>query len=379
MRAKLATTALALALGAPGLALAQQTPPAAVPPAAGAPAPGMPDLSAAIAATGQRLQAAADRLRQAAAAGGDPAGLEPARQEARGVLAELRQSFGGMPDDVRALHEQQVTTAEQAVGGDDPVLAAAALDELRTGMGAPVPPTGAAALATPSTTAVVPPAAQVLVQAPAPEVNVEQPAPRVTVIQPPPQVIIEMPKPIVTFRQAQPAITVTPAAEPQVTVQQQGQANVEVRQAGDPAVAAQSSAPGQPLAEVQPGEPAPAAVAALPPAPSGLAPDSPFRGLRAEDLEGKAVEGVGGERIGEIDDIVVSRDGRLLAAVIGVGGFLGIGERSIAVPFDQLQMTDGDRLRTSMTRDAIAGMEAYDREAFQPLERGRALGDAARG
>lgn len=360
MRAKqLAAVALALALVAPGLALAQQAAPSA--------APSATDLSAAIASTDQRLRDAAERLRQAAAPGGDPAQVEPARQEARGLLAELRQSFGAMPEDMRALHEQQVTTAEQAVGGDDPVLAAAALDELRTGMTAPVPPAGTdtAAATAPATAAAAAAAAQVLVQAPAPEVNVEQPAPRVTVIQPPPQVIIEMPKPIVTFRQAQPAITVTPAAEPQVTVQQQGQANVEIRQAGDPAAVAQP--------------PAPAAVAALPPAPSGLAPDSPFRGLRAEDLEGKAVEGVGGERIGEIDDIVVSRDGRLLAAVIGVGGFLGIGERSIAVPFDQLQMTDGDRLRTSMTRDAIAGMEAYDREAFQPLERGRALGDAARG
>jgi len=43
------------------------------------------------------------------------------------------------------------------------------------------------------------------------------------------------------------------------------------------------------------------------------------------------------EKVGDINDVLVSRDGRVEAVVIGVGGFLGIGEHNVAVPFGALQ------------------------------------------
>jgi sporulation protein YlmC with PRC-barrel domain len=58
---------------------------------------------------------------------------------------------------------------------------------------------------------------------------------------------------------------------------------------------------------------------------------------RASKLEGVDIYNQNNERIGEIDDVLVDKSGKVEAVVIGVGGFLGIGERNVAVPFSALQ------------------------------------------
>ncbi|MCO5732769.1 PRC-barrel domain-containing protein [Rhizobium sp. SSA_523] len=62
---------------------------------------------------------------------------------------------------------------------------------------------------------------------------------------------------------------------------------------------------------------------------------------RVSDLEGKAVYGADGENIGEINDVLVSQDGSVNAVIIGVGGFLGIGEKDVAVQMSALQLGPG--------------------------------------
>jgi sporulation protein YlmC with PRC-barrel domain len=60
-------------------------------------------------------------------------------------------------------------------------------------------------------------------------------------------------------------------------------------------------------------------------------------GYRASKLTGHTVVNEKNERIGKIDDIVIGRDeGHSLFSVLEVGGFLGIGSRLVAVPFDSL-------------------------------------------
>lgn len=44
------------------------------------------------------------------------------------------------------------------------------------------------------------------------------------------------------------------------------------------------------------------------------------------------------ESIGKINDLVMDKDGRLTAAIIGVGGFLGIGEKNVGVPIDSIEV-----------------------------------------
>lgn len=44
-------------------------------------------------------------------------------------------------------------------------------------------------------------------------------------------------------------------------------------------------------------------------------------------------------KIGEVKDLVVEKDGKVTAAIVSVGGFLGAGEKDVAVPFESLRLT----------------------------------------
>jgi hypothetical protein len=48
------------------------------------------------------------------------------------------------------------------------------------------------------------------------------------------------------------------------------------------------------------------------------------------------------DNIGDVKDLIISDDGMITHAVVGVGGFLGIGEKEVAVPFDELQVVEDD-------------------------------------
>jgi sporulation protein YlmC with PRC-barrel domain len=59
---------------------------------------------------------------------------------------------------------------------------------------------------------------------------------------------------------------------------------------------------------------------------------------RASDLEGLDVySSNNGDKIGAIDDLIFDDSGRVHVVVIAVGGYLGLGERDIAVPFGQIR------------------------------------------
>jgi hypothetical protein len=63
---------------------------------------------------------------------------------------------------------------------------------------------------------------------------------------------------------------------------------------------------------------------------------------RVGDLQGKTVYSVDGANIGEINDILVSQNGSVNAVIIGVGGFLGMGEKNVAVNVSALQMAPSE-------------------------------------
>lgn len=84
--------------------------------------------------------------------------------------------------------------------------------------------------------------------------------------------------------------------------------------------------------------------------------------MRASRLIGMTVYNDANENIGDINEIVLRPDGKVAAVIIGVGGFLGLGERDVAVPFDQVKMTaDGDntRLTTVLSRDSLTNAPAW--------------------
>ena len=86
--------------------------------------------------------------------------------------------------------------------------------------------------------------------------------------------------------------------------------------------------------------------------------------LTADDITGKRLYGASGEDIGEVSDLVMGADGQTVEqAVLDVGGFLGIGERKIAVPLDELQFVrnaDGDvRIYIQATQEQLEAQPEY--------------------
>ena len=129
---------------------------------------------------------------------------------------------------------------------------------------------------------------------------------------------------------------------------------------------------------------APAAPSAPPPAataPAATADDAatvvdrstlteaPVAGMSTDDFIGTTVYGANDENVGEIEDVILGSDGKAVEAVIlDVGGFLGIGAKSVAVSMDNLNfMTDGDGdtyLYTPFTKEQLEAQPAYDAGTF---------------
>ncbi|WP_164879587.1 PRC-barrel domain-containing protein [Afifella aestuarii] len=68
--------------------------------------------------------------------------------------------------------------------------------------------------------------------------------------------------------------------------------------------------------------------------PGGAQPS----GMSAEDIMGATVYGSNDESVGDIDDVIVGQNGDVRAVIIDVGGFLGIGEKPVAVEYDTLNV-----------------------------------------
>ena len=75
---------------------------------------------------------------------------------------------------------------------------------------------------------------------------------------------------------------------------------------------------------------------------------------------GKKVFNDSGETVGKIDDIIVSPDKAVSYAIIGAGGFLGVGRHDVAIPVNQLKENDGKFILAGATRDAIKDMPEFE-------------------
>lgn len=94
----------------------------------------------------------------------------------------------------------------------------------------------------------------------------------------------------------------------------------------------------------------------------------PAGDIRAEDFVGTTVYGANDANLGEIGDVVLSQDGKVDAVIIDVGGFLGVGEKEVAVGMDNLAfMTDKDGnkyLYTTFTKEQLDAAAAYDKTTW---------------
>ncbi len=74
---------------------------------------------------------------------------------------------------------------------------------------------------------------------------------------------------------------------------------------------------------------------------------------RASKLVGLSVYNQSNERLGDINEILVDNTGKINAVIVGVGGFLGVGEQNVAVSFDQIKWVN-EPVRTASTTDKTA-------------------------
>lgn len=130
------------------------------------------------------------------------------------------------------------------------------------------------------------------------------------------------------------------------------------RTAFAPAMQASTAAPEQPTTDAQ--ETAAIDKSTLTPVPNAV--------VTPAALAGTVVFGANDERIGEVGEVVMSSDGKVEALVLDVGGFLGIGEKPVAVSTENLAfLTDKDGnhyLYTTFTKDQLEAQPAYDAASY---------------
>jgi hypothetical protein len=217
-----------------------------------------------------------------------------------------------------------------------------------------------------------------------PQVDVQQPEPIVRFVRPEPRITIEESEPNVQVTSADPQVTVNRAeaarvaveqAEADVNVETEGEGNVQVTEAEPEVNIEQAEGADVTVDQADPNiqiDQAEADVTvdgeadAMASSETGLVVgDEPAGGLyaafadaRVADLVGTNVTGENGNDIGEIDRLI--SNGQELLAIVGVGGFLGLGEQDVAIPLDRFSMTDNGLVLDTVTEREIEAMPEWN-------------------
>jgi sporulation protein YlmC with PRC-barrel domain len=140
---------------------------------------------------------------------------------------------------------------------------------------------------------------------------------------------------------------------------------------GATAALAQTSPPAQ-----RPAPTAPPAATEVPKAPvPGQIVVQDANTILAKDLIGQTVYAPDKAKIGSISDLILSKDAKTVEGfVIGVGGFLGIGEKSVALKMDRLQMSQnpeggGLMLNMDANKDELKNTPTFKSKKEQDAEK----------
>jgi hypothetical protein len=90
---------------------------------------------------------------------------------------------------------------------------------------------------------------------------------------------------------------------------------------------------------------------------------APSGGVLVSTYFDRGMHNRAGEKIGSINDLIVRADGTIAAALVGVGGFLGIGEKEVAVPFSSIEVVRRDndwRFVVDATKEALKEAPSYE-------------------
>lgn len=93
----------------------------------------------------------------------------------------------------------------------------------------------------------------------------------------------------------------------------------------------------------------------------------------ASTMIGETVTNAKNESVGDINDVIIGKDGKVIGAIIGVGGFLGIGEKNVAVKWESFEVTpqpdnEADQLmvKLNVTKETLESAPAYTRLDDEP-------------
>jgi hypothetical protein len=82
--------------------------------------------------------------------------------------------------------------------------------------------------------------------------------------------------------------------------------------------------------------------------------------------------------LGEVNDVLLAADGQLKAVVVGVGGFLGIAVRDVAVPWEALEVSRDDEGQDLMLRLDVSREQLENAPEFESVAERRLAEEAAR-
>lgn len=90
--------------------------------------------------------------------------------------------------------------------------------------------------------------------------------------------------------------------------------------------------------------------------PTGMETTS---GDRASKIIGAGVMNDSKDSIGSVDDLIITPDEKVPTAILSVGGFLGIGTKYVAVPFNDLKMTKDGVMMPGATKDSLKALPEF--------------------
>ena len=95
--------------------------------------------------------------------------------------------------------------------------------------------------------------------------------------------------------------------------------------------------------------------------------------MLVSNLKGVDVMGSNNEKIGDISDILVSKDGKVEAYLLSIGGFLGVGAKEVALNPSAVQLTQENnswKAKVNMTKDQLAQAPDFKRHDDRPTTTG---------
>ena len=100
----------------------------------------------------------------------------------------------------------------------------------------------------------------------------------------------------------------------------------------------------------------------------------PTRGFHSDSLVGQDVKSRGTDNsIGTVSNLLIDHEGQVVAVIIGVGGMLGIGERDVAISWDQIELrTDEDNDTTmwvNLTEENLKNAPEYSSDVSDTSRR----------